>query len=92
LGLTAGTVLQYFTRSFVARKKNIENVSEENKKKLIHCPRKSLIFQDFQGPMHIFQVFQSDFKILNFHNFPGLQDPYEPCLHFVVIIDPQLHP
>ena len=58
LGLRTGTILQDCTRSFVAHKK-LENVSEENEKKLIHCPRKSLIFQDFQGPTHIFQVFQA---------------------------------
>ena len=58
LGLTTGTILQDCTRPFVAHKK-LENVSEENEKKLIHCPRKSLIFQDFQGPTHIFQVFQA---------------------------------
>ena len=56
--LTTGTILQYCTRSFIARKK-LENVNEENRKKLIHCPRKSLIFQDFQGLTHIFQVFQA---------------------------------
>ena len=58
LGLTTGTILQDCTRSFVAHKK-LQNVSEDNEKKLIHCPRKSLIFQDFQGPTHIFQVFQT---------------------------------
>ena len=55
LGLTTGTILQDCTRSFVAHKK-LENVSEENENKLIHCPRKSLIFQHFQGLTHIFQA------------------------------------
>ena len=68
LGLTTGTILQDCTRPFVAHKK-LENVSEENQNKLIHCPRKSLIFQDFQGPTHIFQVFQN---------------PYEPCTKSLV--------
>ena len=58
LVLTTGMILQDCTSSFVAHKK-LENVSEENEKKLIHCPKKSLIFPDFQGPTHIFQVFQA---------------------------------
>ena len=84
LGLTTGTILQDCTRSFVAHKK-LENVSEENEKKLIYCPRKSLIFQDFQGPTHIFQVFQA--WILKFQismTFQVFQDTYEPWMMSVI--------
>ena len=61
--------------------KKLENVRKENSKKIIHCPHKSLISHEFQGPTHIFQIFQAWILKFNFDfpDFPGPTNPELKC-------------